>query len=74
MKERVAMGLVKPGAAPRRAPVYLTVSEVAELLRIRPRTVYQMVSQRRIPFRKAGRILLFEESEIDSWTKEGARG
>jgi excisionase family DNA binding protein len=50
------------GAAPRRAPVYLTVSEVAELLRIRPRTVYQMVSQGRIPFRKAGRQLLFEAS------------
>lgn len=55
-------------------PRYLTVSEVAEMLRIRPRTVYQMVSQRRIPYRKAGRILLFEAGEIDRWTKEGARG
>lgn len=58
-----------PAAAPR----YLRVEEVAELLRIRPRTVYQMVSQRRIPFRRVGRTLLFETSEIDRWTKECAR-
>lgn len=65
------MESVNSAPAPR---VYLTVAEVAELLRIRPRTVYQMVSQRRIPYRRAGRLLLFEESEIDRWTKEGARG
>ena len=63
---------VKP-VATSAPPVYLTVSEVAELLRIRPRTVYQMVSQGRIPYRKAGRQLLFETSEIDRWTKDGAR-
>jgi hypothetical protein len=33
-----------------------------------------MVSQHRIPFRKAGRLLLFEAGEIDRWTKEAARG
>jgi excisionase family DNA binding protein len=39
---------------------FLTVEEVAELLRVKPRTIYNMVSQRRIPFRKAGRQLIFD--------------
>jgi excisionase family DNA binding protein len=53
-------------------PKFLDVREVAALLRIEPRTVYDMVSQRRIPFRKAGRQLLFETHEIDQWTKKCA--
>lgn len=72
MKGGIVVQRIKPEAAPP-CPVFLTVPEVAELLRCRPRTIYQMVSQRRIPFRKAGRLLLFEAGEIDRWTKEGAR-
>jgi excisionase family DNA binding protein len=53
-------------------PTFLEVEEVAELLRLKPRTIYNMVSQRRIPFRKAGRQLLFELKEIDEWTKGNA--
>jgi excisionase family DNA binding protein len=68
------MQSVKPTTQPSRAPVYLKVAEVAERLRLRPRTIYQMVNQNRIPYRKAGGRLLFEESEIDRWTKESARG
>lgn len=55
------------------APQYLTINEVAALLRCKPRTIYQMVSERRIPFRKAGKLLLFDSGEIDRWTKESAR-
>lgn len=54
---------------PAAAPQFLTVTEVATMLRCRPRTIYTMVSQRRIPFRKAGRTLLFEAGEINEWTK-----
>lgn len=54
-------------------PQYLTVGEVAAMLHLEPRTIYNMVSQRRIPFRKAGRQLRFDPREIDEWTKEGAR-
>jgi len=35
-------------------PRFLTVEEVAEMLRVKPRTIYDWVSQRRVPFRKAG--------------------
>lgn len=57
---------------PTGAPQFLTVPEVAALLRCRPSTIYQLVHKRRIPFRKAGRQVLFEVSEIDEWTKKSA--
>jgi putative molybdopterin biosynthesis protein len=53
-------------------PQFLTVEEVAEMLRLKPRTIYNMVSQRRIPFRKAGRQLLFDVGEIEKWTRSNA--
>ena len=62
-----------PTPIPTGLPQYLTIGEVAAMLRCSPRTIYQMVSQRRIPFRKAGRQLLFDAAEIDRWTKESAR-
>jgi excisionase family DNA binding protein len=48
---------------------FLTVHEAAELLRLAPKSLYSLVSQRRVPFRKAGRRLLFLESELIDWTK-----
>ncbi len=48
---------------------FLTVPEVAALLRLSERTIYDMVSQRRIPFRKAGDRTLFDRDEILAWTK-----
>jgi excisionase family DNA binding protein len=53
------------------APRYLTVAEVAALLQFKVGTIYQMVHQKRIPFRRAGRQLRFDASEIDAWTKTG---
>jgi len=47
----------------------LDVREAADLLRLAPKTLYGLVSQRRIPFRKAGRRLLFLESELLEWTR-----
>jgi excisionase family DNA binding protein len=49
-------------------PQFLTVEEVAGLLRLKTRTIYEMVSQGRIPFRKAGRRTLFDREEIIAWT------
>ncbi|HEX8709233.1 MAG TPA: helix-turn-helix domain-containing protein, partial [Pyrinomonadaceae bacterium] len=50
-------------------PKFLEVKEVAVLLRISKRTVYDWVSQRKIPFRKAGDRTLFDRDEILAWTK-----
>jgi excisionase family DNA binding protein len=56
------------------APVkFLSVQEAADFLRISRRTLYGFVSQRRIPHRKAGRRLLFLESELIEWTKPSSR-
>jgi excisionase family DNA binding protein len=54
---------------PEQLPKFLTVPEVAALLRLSERTIYDMVSQRRIPFRKAGDRTLFDRDEILAWTK-----
>ena len=55
--------------SPEQLPKFLTVPEVAALLRLSERTIYDMVSQRRIPFRKAGDRTLFDRDEILAWTK-----
>lgn len=49
-------------------PKFLTVEEVAELLRVSPRSVYDWVSQDTIPHRKAGRRTIFLLNEILQWT------
>ena len=54
-------------------PRFMTVREAAELLRLAPKSLYSLVSQRRIPFRKAGRRLLFLESELIEWTRPAER-
>lgn len=50
-------------------PMFLDVKELAELLRIKRRTVYEMVSQGRIPYRKAGDRTIFLLDEILEWTR-----
>jgi excisionase family DNA binding protein len=50
-------------------PKFLTVEEVAELLRVSPRSVYDWVSQEIIPFHKAGRRTIFLLDEILEWTE-----
>jgi excisionase family DNA binding protein len=54
-------------------PKFLNVKELAELLRIKTRTVYEMVSQRRIPYRKVGDRTIFLLDEILEWTRSNAR-
>jgi excisionase family DNA binding protein len=63
MKEQVKTETPQP------LPKFLTVIEVASLLRLSQRTIYDMVSQRRIPFRKAGDRTIFDRDEILEWTK-----
>ena len=50
---------------------FLKVAEVAELLKVKPRTIYEMVAQNRIPYRKppGSNILRFDLDEILAWTK-----
>jgi excisionase family DNA binding protein len=52
----------------------LKVSDVAQLLNVKPRTIYEMVAQDRIPYRKppGSNILRFDLDEILAWTKARA--
>lgn len=52
-------------------PQFLRVSDVAQLLNVKPRTIYEMVAQDRIPYRKppGSNILRFDLDEILAWTK-----
>jgi excisionase family DNA binding protein len=54
-------------------PQFLKVPELAALLNVKPRTIYQMVAQGRIPYRKppGSNILRFDLEEIVAWTKAG---
>jgi excisionase family DNA binding protein len=50
---------------------FLKVVEVAELVKVKPRTIYEMVAQDRIPYRKppGSNILRFDLEEILEWTR-----
>lgn len=51
----------------------LTVKEAASLLSVRPRTVYALVAERRIPFSKVGRLLRFDQAELRAWAAAQAK-
>jgi excisionase family DNA binding protein len=49
----------------------LKVADVAQLLNVKPQTIYEMVAQDRIPYRKppGSNILRFDLDEVVAWTK-----
>jgi excisionase family DNA binding protein len=65
------MSTVPDPGGTRIRPRFLKVPEVAELLGVKPRTIYEMVARERIPYRKppGSSILRFELDEILAWTK-----
>ena len=53
-------------------PVFLTLKELAELLRVKPRTVYDWVANERktgIPVERAGGSLRFRLDRVLQWTE-----
>ncbi len=68
---RVPSSESKSDLAVRKMPHFLRVEEVADLLRCKKRTIYDMVEQKRIPFRRVGGRLLFDLTELIEWTKRG---
>ncbi|MGH9871676.1 MAG: helix-turn-helix domain-containing protein [Pyrinomonadaceae bacterium] len=50
-------------------PIYLTLKEVAELLRVKPRTIYAWVSDKRIPYERKGGLLRFRLDVVISWNE-----
>ena len=50
-------------------PTYLTLKEVAELLKVKPRTIYAWVSDNRIPFERKGSLLRFRLDAVVAWNE-----
>ena len=45
----------------------LNIDEMAELLRLKPKTIYKYTSNGQIPFYKVGNRVLFKEDDIWNW-------
>ena len=50
----------------------INVRELSEYLDLKVSTIYCLVSQRRIPFVKVGRLTKFDLQKIDDWIKENS--
>jgi excisionase family DNA binding protein len=48
----------------------LNIQEASEYVGLSVHTLYTMVSQRRIPFVKAGRLTKFDLGLLDAWIKQ----
>jgi len=46
---------------------FLTVEELATMCHVKPRTIYDWIARRAVPYRKAGRRALFPLDEIQQW-------
>jgi len=46
---------------------FIGVKELSEYLGIAVDTIYSWVSERRIPFHKFGKLVKFDQRQIDSW-------
>lgn len=66
------MPKLKEVTLPDPLPKLLTVPELALLLRVKEQAVYDMVSQRRIPYLKVGGRLRFDRDEIFRWMRPEA--
>ena len=51
----------------------LTVSEVAEYLRINPQTVYRKAKAGELPVVRIGRAIRFRRIELEQWLQGGKR-
>ena len=49
---------------------YLNVEELSQYIGVKKNTIYNWVSQRRIPFIKCGRLTKFDIKAIDRWMAE----
>jgi excisionase family DNA binding protein len=48
----------------------INIQEAAQYTGLSPHTIYTMVSQRRIPFVKVGRLVKFDVGLLDAWIKQ----
>lgn len=49
---------------------YLTVEEAADLLRVKPRWVYDACRRGALPYTKVGHFLRFRKTALEEWLRE----
>lgn len=54
-------------------PDYLTVEELSKYLKLAKPTLYFLTSNRKIPFIKRGKRILFERVSVIKWLEEGKK-
>ena len=52
----------------------MTVTEVAEYLRVNPQTVYRKAKAGEMPAVRIGRAIRFRKAELDEWLKTASMG
>ena len=65
----ISLQQISKALQPPRPQRLLSVEEAADLLQVTPAAVYKWVSERAIPFRKAGSQTRFAVEELIEWTK-----
>lgn len=66
------LGLVKASPVP--PEDLMSIDQAASFLHIAPRTLYNKINKRKIPFIKNGRKVLFSRKELTSWLLNGEEG
>ena len=61
---------MQPAESSPLTPRLLNIEQVGQYLDLSVHTIYRMVSQRRIPFVKMGRLTKFDRQEIDRWISQ----
>lgn len=51
-------------------PNIMTIKQVAEYLKVSPRTIYKLVKEGTIPTFKIMNMWRFEQSQIDQWIRD----
>jgi len=49
---------------------FMTVEEIAQMLRVPKSTVYKWVYMKKVPYLKVGKRLLFERHKVLQWIEE----
>lgn len=50
---------------------WLSVKEIATHIGVGPDTVYKLISRKRLPAHKLGKLWKFRTTEVDEWIKNG---
>ncbi len=63
--------MAEPRSAPRSRPAFLTVAEVAAMLRVSNMTVYRLINAGALPAVRVGKSYRLTEADVDAYLQQG---